>query len=86
VSKRENGQSVKMLIDFIDSWKIQRYSSSQALICGLDTDKLKTNIAPDSDGCSVIDYSDFLVLLNSIKIQNDDRLIEYQTGRKDFIL
>jgi membrane carboxypeptidase/penicillin-binding protein len=47
---------------------------------------MKANISIDKDGCSVIDYSEFLTLLNSIKILNDEVTIEYQTGRKDFIL
>jgi hypothetical protein len=65
---------------------VERFSDSKALICGLDKDKMKTNISIDKDGCSVIDYSEFLTLLNSIKITHKDVTIEYQTGRKDFIL
>jgi len=65
---------------------VQRYSDSKALICGLSEDDLKSNISVDGDGCSVIDYAEFLTLLNSIKIESGDKFVEYQTGRKDFIL
>lgn len=94
LSVTENGKSIGLLIDFISEWKLQRYSESKALICGLNAESLKSNISLDSDGCSVIGYEEFLTLLNSIKIHtNPDageeepaRYIEYQTGRKDFIL
>jgi len=59
------------------------------LICGLKKENLKSNISIDKDGCSVIDYSSLLTLLNAIKIpdsSDEDRILEYQTGRKDFIL
>ncbi len=85
-SVSENQESITLLKDFISDWKVQRYSDSKALICGLSEDDLKSNISVDGDGCSVIDYAEFLTLLNSIKIESGDKFVEYQTGRKDFIL
>jgi len=82
----ENTEDVNNLKEFINSWKLQRFSDSKALICGLDAEKLKSNISIDKDGCSVLDYSEMLVLLNAIKIRWWENTIEYQTGRKDFIL
>jgi len=85
-SIQEYTQEVTMLQEFIEGWKLQRFSDSKALLCWLDTEKLKSNISVDNDGCSVLDYSELLILLNAIKISWDINTIEYQTGRKDFIL
>lgn len=81
-----NSAEIESLKEFISGWKLQRFSDSKALICGLDKEKLKSNISIDRDGCSVLDYSELLVLLNAIKIPWEASTIEYQTGRKDFIL
>jgi len=86
-SLEENSAAVESLKSFISWFKVQRYSDSKALICGLDREQLKSNISIDADGCSVIDYSEFLTLLNSIKIRDENwQITEYQIGRKDFIL
>lgn len=85
-SIEENKVNVDKIKDFIAWWKLKRYSESKALICGLDKEKLKAFISVDRDGCSVTDYSDLLILLNGIKISDEETTIEYQTGRKDFIL
>lgn len=85
-SLQENREIVSELENFISDFKVKRYSESKALICGLDKEKVKSNISLDKDGCSVMDYAEFLTLLNSIKISSWDQTIEYQTGRKDFIL
>jgi len=82
----ENKARVEEIKKFINGWKLKRYSETKALICGLDKEKVKSFISVDKDGCSVIDYSDLLVLLNGIKISSEETTIEYQTGRKDFIL
>lgn len=82
----ENASMVSKLTDYIGAFETQRFSDSQALICGLRDDFMKDNIQVDKDGCAVIDYSELLVLLNSIKISDEENTIEYQTGRKDFIL
>ena len=77
---------VKKMTEYIQGMKIQRFSESEWIICGLNSDYLKTNIVIDADGCSVMDYSELLTLLNGIKIKWVRETIEYQTGRKDFIL
>jgi penicillin-binding protein 1A len=86
LSVAENSSHINKLKEYINGFKVERFSDSKALICGLDKDMMKSNISVDKDGCSVIDYSEFLTLLNSIKITNKQVTIEYQTGRKDFIL
>ncbi len=85
-SIEEKAQDVSDLKEFITWWKLQRFSDSKALICGLEKEKLKSNISVDADGCSVLDYSEMLILLNAIKIKWSENTIEYQTWRKDFIL
>ena len=77
---------VKKMSKFIEELQVQRISESQWVLCGLKSDFLKSNISIDAEGCSVIEYSDLLTLLNSIKIKWVRETIEYQTGRKDFIL
>lgn len=85
-SIEENKAQVQKLKDFITGFKLQRYSDSKALICGLKKEMVKKYISVDWDGCSVIDYSDLLVLLNGIQIKWENTTLEYQTGRKDYIL
>jgi hypothetical protein len=34
----------------------------------------------------VIRYQDLFNFLNDIRLENDGKYIEYQTGRKDFVL
>lgn len=85
-SIEERSVEVNNLKDYISGWKLQRFSDSKALICWLDSEKLKSNISVDDDGCSVLDYSELLILLNAIKIKGETNTIEYQTWRKDFIL
>jgi len=83
----ENALAVTEIKDFISQLKLQRYTESTALICGLEREKLKSFISVDGEWCSVIDYSDLLILLNGIKIwYEEENFVEYQTWRKDFIL
>jgi len=83
----ENSWAVEQIKSFISDFELKRYSENTALICGLKKENLKAYISVDKDWCSVIDYSDMLVLLNGIKINyGEEDYIEYQTGRKDFIL
>lgn len=85
-SMQENKAQLEALKKLISGMKAQRYSDSKVLLCGLERENFKSNISIDTDGCSVMDYSEFLVLLNSIKISSGNLVTEYQTGRKDFIL
>jgi len=84
---KNNSEALSELQDFISGLKLKRFSDTKALLCWLDRDKLKQYISVDTDGCSVLAYSEMLPFLNGIKIQLDEsNTIEYQTGRKDFIL
>ena len=76
---------VSLLKKFISDLKISEYDS-RVLVCWIDKNSVKRNIRVDSDGCSVMNYSDLLGFLNSIKIKDWKNIIEYQTWRKDFIL
>ena len=82
----ENRDSVDKVKRFIKDLKATSYSDSKMLLCGIDTKKLKKNISVDSDGCSVSSYPELLTLLSSIKIEAGEKYIEYEVGRKDFIL
>lgn len=71
---------------FIKNLDLKRLSDSKAVICGIPEEKVKNHINVDSDGCSVLEYSNLLTLLNAVHIESGENIIEYQTGRKDFIL
>lgn len=83
----KNSESVEKLVSFIEWLKLQRLSESRAILCGLSRENVKEYISVDTDGCSVLSYSELLPFLNGIKISLDEtNILEYQTGRKDFIL
>lgn len=76
--------------DFLSNIKGTPVAENRILLCNLNKENFKTDtwyrVRVDSDGCSVVEYSDLLGFLNAIKIEHNDQYIEYQTGRKDFIL
>ncbi|MFA5917708.1 MAG: penicillin-binding protein [Candidatus Gracilibacteria bacterium] len=78
---------INPLLKYLESLKSKKISDSTSLICGINKDYHKKNsFIVDKDGCSLFDFSKLLEFLNSIQIKNDGKIIEYQTGRKDFIL
>jgi len=81
-----NKQLTNKLKLFIWWLKAKRLSDSKTLVCWLIESKLKNDLKVDNEGCSVLDYSNLLNLLNSIQIKDENSTIEYQTWRKDFIL
>ncbi|MDD3144543.1 MAG: transglycosylase domain-containing protein [Candidatus Gracilibacteria bacterium] len=82
-----NKEYVDVFKNFIDNLKGNGIAESDKIvICGVSKDQFKVNYDIDNEGCLVLKYSDLLNLLNNIKIKSDDTFIEYQTGRKDFIL
>ena len=83
---QENSAQLEKLKEFIGGLKLKRLTDSKALICGLSEENVKKHISIDRDGCSVVAYDKLLILLNGIRIEWEETVIEYQTGRKDFIL
>ncbi len=73
------------LINFIENLKFKDIDW-RVLICWLKKEDLKKSFRIDNDWCTVIDYEDLLVFLNSIKLKDWKNYIEYQTWRKDYIL
>jgi len=55
-------------------------------MCNLNWGSFKKSISIDKDGCSIMNYSDLLGFLNNIALEENGKVLEYQTGRKDFIL
>ncbi len=89
ISKKTEDLNVVLLDEFksfIGWLKWKELSESKILICGMTQDSFKANVSVDNEWCSVLDYSDLLTFLNSIRIEKDGDFLEYQTGRKDFIL
>ena len=86
LEENENIGLVNKLRKYLEGLKIERISESEWILCGLEAKYMKSTISIDAEGCSVMDYSELLTLLNSVKIKWERQTIEYQTGRKDFIL
>lgn len=82
----EQRDSVDLLKRFFKDLKAEPFSDGKLLICGISKEKVKKNISLDKDGCTVSEYSDLLTFLSSIKIKNGAKTVEYEVGRKDFIL
>lgn len=77
---------VEKLLFIIDSLKLEKLSNESVRICWLNKENFKKNISIDKNTCSITNYPKLFDLLNSIQITEWDKKIEYQAGRKDFIL
>lgn len=72
--------------NFIKNLTAKRLWENWLLVCNLDKKYFKNSISIDKDGCSILNYSDLLNFLNSLRFDINWEYIEYQTWRKDFIL
>ncbi len=74
------------LVWFINKLELKRVNDL-VLICGINKNYIKPwSFRIDSDSCSSISFDNLLSFLNAIKIKDWDYILEYQTGRKDYIL
>lgn len=79
---------------FIDGLEFKPTSGDNLTICGLTETTMKKKISIDSDGCTTLAYGDLLSFFNNLKIEHirqdgeDPKtlVLEYNTGRKDFVL
>lgn len=71
---------------FLNGLKAERIWQNGIMICNLKEDFFKKRMWIDNDGCVMIQYEDLLSFLNNIRITSWENTLEYQTGRKDFIL
>lgn len=76
------------LKEVISNLKIKELQkkSNRILVCGMNKENFKNISKIDNDGCTNIEYSNLLNLLNNIRVKVWNNYIEYQTWRKDFIL
>ncbi|MDD2907214.1 MAG: transglycosylase domain-containing protein [Candidatus Gracilibacteria bacterium] len=82
-----NKENVEILKNFIGSLKGNGINGTDKIVvCGVEKTQFKVNYEIDNEGCLVLKYSDLLNLLNNIRLKNNNNIVEYQTGRKDFIL
>lgn len=73
--------------NLIKNLKATRIWENWLLLCWLEKSQYKKLVSSiDQDNCSLMNYSDLLAFLNNIKISQNETSIEYQIGRKDFIL
>lgn len=77
---------LKKLKELISWFQGKRLSEKELLLCGIKKTNYKKNIKVDTDGCKIFKYSDLLWVLNNLIIPGEKDTVEYQTGRKDFIL
>lgn len=82
----ENSEIVWEFKNLISNLKATRLWENGILLCWIDKNQYKKTIKIDKDWCSIMNYSDLLWYLNSIRIENNWKFVEYQTWRKDFIL
>lgn len=83
----ENIDLVNQFKNVLNNLKAKRLSTSdKMLLCGINKEILKNPIPVDGEWCAIMEYSKMLNFLNSIQIAQENLTIEYQTGRKDFIL
>ncbi len=82
----ENKILVSKLGQIISNFKLARLKND-AVICNINKNNIKAwSFRIDSDGCITLWFEDLLNFLNAIKITQNDKVIEYQTWRKDYIL
>jgi len=81
-----NKDQVDAIIETFNNFEFQKISDDNLRICWLEKSNYKKTISVDQNGCLITTYSNLLSLLNAIKIPYGEQVIEYQTGRKDFIL
>ncbi|MGE4443622.1 MAG: transglycosylase domain-containing protein [Candidatus Altimarinota bacterium] len=82
----ENKMLVEKFTSFISGLKATRLGENGILVCNLARENFKKSMSIDKDGCSIMNYSDLLGFLNNIILEDNGKQLEYQTGRKDFIL
>ena len=82
-----NNEMLSKFTDFIQNLKASRLEwTNKTLICNIQKDYFKNEIRIDNDGCAVLEYSELINFLNSIRIKYDENFIEYETWRKDRVL
>ncbi len=85
-AQEENFDIFSQLPDFISQLEWERISDSRLLLCNLDRTIVDARFAIDSDGCSILQYSQLLSFLGSLRFVGEEMTLWYDIGRKDFIL
>ncbi|MDP2104288.1 MAG: transglycosylase domain-containing protein [Candidatus Gracilibacteria bacterium] len=86
----------KLVEDFkayIAGLKFKPTSGDKLTVCNVTDGAMKKKMSIDSDGCVTLSYGDLLSFLNNIKVEYTEEgenpktlVLEYNTGRKDFVL
>jgi penicillin-binding protein 1A len=84
----DNNESLKKFTDEIQNYDARKvWETDSIVICWLTKGYYKNGVLIDSNGCTTEKYEKLMNLLNSIQIPLDEsQVLEYQAGRKDFIL
>lgn len=83
---QEYKEMVDEFITFFSKTHIKPIDENTLLLCGIDKNFFKKHISINNQNCTSLNYSELLSFLNAIRIEKNNTIIEYQTGRKDFIL
>ncbi|MDP5038898.1 MAG: penicillin-binding protein, partial [Candidatus Gracilibacteria bacterium] len=83
---KEHNNSYNLIVNELKKLTGKKVGENGIEICGLDKNKLKNNFKINSNNCYTTTPSEILSILNSIQIKDGNNIIEYQTGRKDYIL
>ncbi len=85
--KEIHNEMLSIFVNFIKNLKASRLEwTNKTLICNIKKDYFKNPIRIDNDWCAIIEYSDLINFLNSIRIESGENYIEYETWRKDRVL
>lgn len=77
---------VNSIKKIINEFNIEKIWESTIRLCWLNKKDFKDNVSIDKNWCIITEYKNLYTILNDIKIPWENTIVEYQSGRKDFIL
>lgn len=84
----DNNETLKLLTDEVSKYDARKLENSDSIvICGLTKGNYKSSVSIDGNGCTTQKYENLSNFLNGIQIPlGNNKVLEYQIWRKDFIL
>ena len=85
-AQQENQEIFSQLPEFLSELEWERVSDSRLLICNLQREVVDPRFSIDANGCTIMQYSQLLTFLHSLRFVGDEMTLWYSIWRKDFIL
>lgn len=85
-AQEDNSDVFSQLPDFISQLEWERISDSRLLLCNLDREVVDMRFSIDANGCTIMQYSNLLWFLHSLRFVGEELTLGYSIWRKDFIL